>query len=59
MKAATWVVALLNCNPQYVACKTILLIWINPRKGVQKKRHFECNFSQVEAVNEAVTLTRL
>ena len=57
MKAATWVVALLNWDPHYVACNTILLIWINPRKGVQKKRHFECNFSQFEAVNEAVTST--
>ena len=56
-KAVTWVAAVLNCYPQYAACKIIWQIWVNPRKGLQKKRHFERNLIQFETFNEAVPST--
>ena len=36
-KTVTWVTALLSFYPQFVACKSILLIWTDPKKGLQKK----------------------
>ena len=53
-KSVTWVAGLLNCYPQYIACKIIWHIWVDPRKGLQKKRDFERNLVQLETFLEAV-----
>ena len=47
-KAITWVAALLSFYPQYVACKIIYQIWVNPEKGLQKKKLLERNLIQFE-----------
>ena len=56
-KAISWVFALLSFYPQYVACKIIWQIWVNPKRGLQKKRNLERNLSQMEVFYEAVPST--
>ena len=56
-KAVTWVAALLSFYPQFVACKIIYLIWSDPKKGLQKKRHLERNMVQMESFCESVPST--
>ena len=53
-KAVTWVAALLSFYPQFVALKIIRQIWVNPKRGLQKKRHLERDLSQIETFWESV-----
>jgi len=46
-KSYTWVAALLGFYPQFVACKAILLIWTDPKGGLQEKKQLESNLEQV------------
>ena len=57
-KAVTWVAALLSFYPQYVALKIIYQIWwVNPTRGLRKKRQLERDLIQFEVFYEAVTST--
>jgi len=56
-KSVSWIAALLSFYPQYVACKIIWQIWIDPRKGLQKKGQLERNLTQHETFTEAVLST--
>ena len=57
-KAVTWVAALLSFYPQYVALKIIYQIWwVDPKKGLKKKRHLERDLIQMEVFYEAVPST--
>ena len=56
-KEVTWVAALLSFYPQYVACKIIYQIWMEPKKGLHKKRHLERNLIQLETFYESVPST--
>ena len=47
-KTVTWVATLLSFYLQLVACKIIWLIWNDPKKGLQKKRHLERDLVQIE-----------
>ena len=54
-KAVTWIAALFSFYPQYVACKIIYQIWwVDPKRGLQKKRHLERDLIQLEVFVEAV-----
>ena len=53
-KTITWVAALLNFYPQFVACKIIWLIWRDPKTGLQKKKKLERELIQSETFCEAV-----
>ena len=58
MKTVTWVAALLSFYPQYVACKIIYQIWwVDPKRGLQKKRHLERDVIQLEVFYESVPST--
>ena len=56
-KAVTWVVALLNFYPQYVASKIIWEIWNDPKRGLQKKRLYQRNVLPIQTFCEAVPST--
>ena len=56
-KAVTWVVALLNFYPQYVASKIIWEIWNDPKRGLQKKRLYQRNVLPIQTFCEAVMST--
>ena len=56
-KAVTWVVALLNLYPQYVASKIIWEIWNDPKRGLQKKRLYQRNVLPIQTFCEAVPST--
>ena len=56
-KAVSWVAALFNFYPQYLAVKVIHLIWADPEKGLRKKRHLERDIVQFETFLEAVIST--
>ena len=56
-KAVTWIAVLLSFYPQYIACKIIYQIWVNPMRGLQKKRNLERNLIQMEVFYEAVPST--
>ena len=45
-KKFSWIAPLLNCYPQLVAARIILLIWIKPSKGMREKRHLERNLME-------------
>jgi len=57
-KTVTWVAALLSFYPQYVACKIIYQIWwVDPKRGLKKKRHLERDVIQLEVFYESVPST--
>jgi len=54
-KTVTWIAALLSFYPQYVACKIIYQIWwVDPKRGLKKKRHLERDVIQLEVFYESV-----
>ena len=57
-KAVTWVAVLFSFYPQFVALKIIYQIWwVDPKRGLQKKRRLERNLIQLEVFWEAVPST--
>ena len=56
-KAVTWVVALFNFYPQYVASKIIWEIWNDPKRGLEKKRLYQRNVLPIQTFCEAVPAT--
>ena len=48
-KAVSWVAALLSFYSWFVALKIIYQIWfVDPKRGLQKKRHLELDLIQME-----------